>query len=158
MSVRERKGGQAGFTLLEVILSLALFTAAVGAFATAYVNVLNALHAVRVDQAFEQDMALIRRQALTLESVEDLEAGGEVVTGSHGYATWSAEYAYTGVADLFEVTLFVELWPADADESMEVEETFHLTRPSWSDPLEREALRAETRERHLERQLNRDDL
>jgi len=144
---------KAGFTILEVILALALFAVSVAAFAGAYVNILNAFESVKLDQSFEQDMSLVRRQVLAISDVNELEDGGEVVTGMHGIANWTVEYEPTEVADLFEVTLSVELYPPNSEEERLVEQKLFLMRPTWSDPLERETLRAETANRLEQRKL-----
>jgi len=136
-------------------VSLALFFIAVSYFSMAYLNTLMAVESTQVNQSLEQDMAAIRRQVLLIGDIEKIEEGGYVVTGEHGTARWKVEYEATEVADLFKVDLFVELDPEDEESStMEAWEQFYLTRPSWSEPLEREVLRAETRERLLDRQLN----
>lgn len=147
-----------GFSLLEVVIAIALFGMAVGALGSAYLNTISAVDRVQLDHALEQDLALVRQVALLKESVEELEEGGEIETGSHGLAIWSAEYEYTGVADLFKVSLFIELEGAEGEgeeeeEERKVEQTLYLTRPTWSDPTERGALREETRQRFLEQQI-----
>ena len=53
-----------GFTLVEVMMAMALFGIAVVAFSGAYINVINAFSAIQVDQPFEQDLSLIRQQVL----------------------------------------------------------------------------------------------
>lgn len=147
--------GFAGFTLLEVMVAMALFFMAVTYFSMAYLNTLMAVESTQVNQSLEQDMAAIRRQVLLLGDVEEIESGGEVVTGEHGTALWKIEYEPTEVADLFLVTLSVELEPQDEENGVtEATEKFYLTRPSWSDPLDREELRARTKERLVERQLS----
>ncbi|MDQ8187345.1 prepilin-type N-terminal cleavage/methylation domain-containing protein [Pelagicoccus sp. SDUM812002] len=152
---RLRRSRAAGFTLLEVLVSLALFFMAVTFFSMTYLNTLMAIEGTRLNQGLEQDMAAIRRQALMIADIEELEEGGDVVTGEHGLARWSLEYEPTAVADLFLVTLSVELDPDDAENgAREATERFYLTRPSWSEPTERDELRAQTRERLLDRQLN----
>ncbi len=144
-----------GFTLLEVLVALALFFMAVTFFSMTYLNTLMAIEGTQLNQGLEQDMAAIRRQALLIADVEELEDGGDVVTGEHGLAHWTVEYEPTQVADLFLVTLSVELDPDDKEKGVrEATERFYLTRPSWSEPTEREDLRAQTKERLLERQLN----
>ena len=119
---------------------------------TRYLNVINALSAIQVDQAFEQDLTLIRQTAFSMETYEELEEGGDVFTGSHGEASWEAEYEPTLVADLFKVTLTVEILDRESNEMKEVEEVHYLTRPTWSDPVERAELRADTRDRLLAKQ------
>ncbi|MGK0240976.1 MAG: prepilin-type N-terminal cleavage/methylation domain-containing protein [Candidatus Pelagisphaera sp.] len=145
-----------GFTLVEVMMAMALFGIAVVAFSGAYINVINAFSAIQVDQPFEQDLSLIRQQVLILPEIEDLEEGGEVFTGSHGQATWRVEYEPTLVADLFKLTLFMEILDLEKDKMQEVEETHYLTRPTWSDPVERSELQADTRDRLLEKQSGLD--
>ncbi|MBC2604470.1 PulJ/GspJ family protein [Pelagicoccus albus] len=145
----------AGFTLLEVMVAMALFFMAVTFFSMTYLNTLMAVEGMRVNQGLEQDMAAIRRQVLVLGDVEEIEQGGQVVTGEHGLATWRVEYEPTEVADLFEVTLSVELDPDDEENGVrQATETFYLTRPSWSEATAREELRARTKEKLLNRQLN----
>ncbi len=145
---------QAGFTLLEVLVAMAIFFAAVPIFVSAYVNTLELMDRVQVNQSLDQDMAAIRRAALLESNVEEIEKGGEVVTGEHGAARWRIEYEPTRIADLFWVTLSVELDPVDEEKGVtEATEQFYLTRPSWSDPLDREDLRARSAERLAEKQL-----
>ncbi len=152
MRVRAKRKSNQGLTIIEVMLSLALFGVAVTTFTAAYLNIINAISAIHVDQAYEQDMSMIRLDAFSSVLVEDLEEGGEVFTGSHGEASWRVEYEPTLVADLFRVSLLVEIFDKEKDEMKEVEEVHYLTRPTWSDPVERAELRAETRDRLLAKQ------
>ena len=153
--LRRSRANGGGFTLLEVLVALALFFMAVTFFSMTYLNTLMAIEGTRLNQGLEQDMAAIRRQALLIADVEELEEGGDVLTGEHGLARWSVEYEPTAVADLFLVTLSVELDPEDEEKGVrEATEQFYLTRPSWSEPTERDELRGQTKERLLERQLN----
>ncbi len=140
------------FTIIEVMLSLALFGFAVTIFTASYLNIIYALDAIQVDQAYEQDMTMIRLEAFSTELIEELEEGGEVFTGSHGEATWKVEYETALVADLFKATLIVEILDKETDEMKQVVETHYLTRPTWSDPIERDDLRADTRDRLLAKQ------
>ena len=146
---------RSGFTIVEVILSLSLFVVAAAVFASSYVNVITSFETVQVDQAYEQDMTMIRQAALMIQDTQELEEGGEVPTGSHGLASWKVEYEPTLIADLFKVKLLVVLNPTNEEgeeEPREVEETYYLTRPTWSEPSEREILRADSRDRLLEQQ------
>ncbi len=143
-----------GFTLLEVLVAMALFFMAVTFFSMTYLNTLMAIEGTRLNQGLEQDMAAIRRQALLLADIEEVEDGGDVVTGEHGLAHWTVEYEPTEVADLFLVTLTVELDPDDEENGVkEATEQFYLTRPTWMEPTERDELRAATKERLVENQL-----
>lgn len=145
-----------GFTLVEVVLAVAIFATAVVFFTIAYLNTVESVHRVNLDQALEQDLAAVRQQALLISDLDTLEEGDDLATGEHGLARWRAEVEPTQVADLFRVTLIVELEGAEDDEDagpIEARQEILLTRPSWSEPTEREALRAETRERLVERQI-----
>lgn len=153
---RSRTPGRrsSGFTLLEVLVAMALFFMAVTFFSMTYLNTLMAIEGTRLNQGLEQDMAAIRRQALLIADIEEVEDGGDVVTGEHGLAHWSIEYEPTRVADLFLVTLTVELAPEDEENGVtEATEQFYLTRPTWMEPTERDELRAATKERLVENQL-----
>jgi len=152
MKVRTESKMRRGFTIIEVMLALALFGVAVTTFTAAYLNIINAIAAIQVDQAYEQDLSMIRLAAFSSELVEDVEEGGEVFTGSHGEASWKVEYEPTLVADLFRVRLLMEVLDKEKGEMKEVEEVHYLTRPTWSDPVERAELRAETRDRLLAKQ------
>tara|TARA_B110000037_G_scaffold216959_1_gene277022 strand:- start:776 stop:1246 length:471 start_codon:yes stop_codon:yes gene_type:complete len=146
-----------GFTLLEVVISVALFAVGVTVLLSSYLNVINALHNIQVDQHYEQDLAMVRRIALQVGTLEELEDGGDVETGNHGEARWEGELEETLIADLFKVTLRVEMLPEDeSDEDIILEQEFYLTRPNWSDPEDRELLRAETKDRYLSEQLKLD--
>jgi prepilin-type N-terminal cleavage/methylation domain-containing protein len=152
MKVRTESKMRRGFTIIEVMLALALFGVAVTTFTAAYLNIINAIAAIQVDQAYEQDLSMIRLAAFSRVLVEDVEEGGEVFTGSHGEASWKVEYEPTLVADLFRVRLLMEVLDKEKGEMKEVEEVHYLTRPTWSDPVERAELRAETRDRLLAKQ------
>jgi prepilin-type N-terminal cleavage/methylation domain-containing protein len=155
MRARRNLSGR-GFTLVEVMLAMALFGIAITTFATAYINIISTLGTIQVDQSYEQDLTLIRQRVLVLQTVEELEEGGELFTGSHGEANWRVEYEPTLVADLFQVTLIIEILDREKDEMKEVVETHYLTRPTWSDPVERSELQADTRERLVAKQTGLD--
>lgn len=133
---------------MEVVVALALFAFAVVVLAASYVNVLNSIEAVRVDQTLEQELAFVRSQVLLQSELENIEKGGEVPTPSHGIATWSATVTPTTIADLFRVDLLIELeGNGEAVPARSLTQTLYLLRSSWSVPTEREELRAESRKR-----------
>ncbi|HCR30597.1 MAG TPA: hypothetical protein DIV79_11320 [Opitutae bacterium] len=152
MTEKTGRNPNRGFTIVEVMLALALFGVAVTTFAASYLNIINAISAIQVDQPFEQDMSMMRAEAFSISDIEELEEGGEVMTGHHGEATWEIECEPTLVADLFKVWLNVEMEDRETGEKQVFTEIHFLTRPTWSDPIERADLRAETRDRLLARQ------
>jgi len=144
-----------GFTLIEVLLALALFAISVVVLASSYVNVLFGLEAVQVDRVLEQEMAFVRSVILTAPDLETIEEGGELPTAELGYAYWEAELEPTKVADLFVVHISVTLEGDGKGGERTLDDRLIVLRPGWSDPLEREKLRAASKERLAEMKLNR---
>ncbi|MGH8017470.1 MAG: PulJ/GspJ family protein [Opitutaceae bacterium] len=145
---RARRSKTRGFTLIEVVVALMLFSFAVVVLTASYVNVLNSIESVRVDQALEQELAFVRAQLLMESELEDVEEGGEVPTPTHGLAVWDAVVSPTTIADLFRVDLTIELeGDGEAVEPRTVTQTLFVLRSSWSEPTERADLRMESRKR-----------
>jgi len=138
-----------GFTLIEVIVALALFAVGATILAAAYVNVLNALDSVKGDQAFEQAIVLVRSQILQEPDREVIEDGDELPTARFGQAHWRAVVTPSEtIADLFRVDLEITFdGSEERPEPRTVEQSLWVLRPDWSEPTERDALRARTRER-----------
>ncbi len=138
-----------GFTLIEVIIALALFALAATVLAAAYVNVLNAIDQVKGDQALEQAVALVRAQVLQEPDIDTLEDGDEVPTETLGTATWRATVTPSETtADLFRVDIEITLSGSEEDQKERtLTQTLWVLRPDWSEPTDREDLRAKTKKR-----------
>lgn len=137
-----------GFTLVEVLVSLAIFGLAAVALASAYTNVLLARQAMR--RLDIEDDGFTRSRAALLETVglEDAKQGGEIDLPNDQKATWRCDIEPTSVSDLFSVTLEVESTSStSADNGTKRAETFYLLRPSWSLSSDRSKLLAAARER-----------
>jgi len=145
--VSVRRGARRGFTLIEVLLALALFSIAGLVLAAAYVNVLNNLEKVKVDQALEDELALVRAQVLLQPELEEVEAGGDVPTVNYGAARWSAIVTPSErIADLFRVDLEIELeGQGELVPPRTLTQTLWLLRPDWSEPADRDNIRAQRR-------------
>ncbi len=142
-----RRDRMRGFTLLEVLLALALFSIAGLVLAASYVNVLNNIEKVKVDQALEDELALVRAGILLQPDLEEIEKGGDVPTVSYGEAHWVATVVPSErIADLFRVDLEIEL-EGDGERvpARTLTQTIYLLRPDWSDPTDRDNLRSERR-------------
>lgn len=149
-SSAEPDSGPRGFTILEVIVATALFAVSVVALAAAYVNVITNIDRVKADLALENELALVRTQILLEPEIENVETGGDIVTATHGRAYWTAVVEPTNTADLFHVQLEITLEPrAGETEERTLEQNLYLLRPDWSDPIERDELRA-ARQQQLE--------
>ena len=139
-----------GFTLIEVLVSIAIFALAAAVLAATYVNTLSAYDAVGRRNGHEQDLKLVRAALLTETELKKVEPGGEIVLPEGRNVRWQAEVVPAAVADLFRVTLHCEIsGPGAAPWAKD----FHLMllRPSWSEPGAREKLRAVSRGKLAER-------
>ena len=134
---------RSGFTLVEVLVSLAIFALAAVALSAAYTNVLLARQSMR--QLDTTDDALFRSRAALLETagLEDAKQGGEIDLADGRKAKWSAAIEPTTVSDLFAVTLALEA--TETSESKAV--AFYLLRPAWSVSGDRNKLTDAARER-----------
>lgn len=125
-----------GFTLLEVLLAVALFAIALMMLASAYIGILQSLEAVKMDHALNEELRWLRERVLSEGDREALEKGGEVKTLDLGGVRWSVAIGPSNVADLFQVELNVELGDSEASRRRK-SETMFVLRPSWSEAVER---------------------
>ncbi len=135
------------FTLIEVLVSLAIFALAVVMLGATYVNVLNGYDAVSRRNQHDQDMALVRATLLTEPDRRKAEQGGDFPLPGNRFAHWSARIAETPVADLFRADFRCEIPDPAGGKAWMHEENFMLLRPTWSDPAVRDRLRQASRER-----------
>ena len=78
---------------------------------------------------------------------EKVGQGGQLSLPDGRQVTWSATIEQAGVADLFRLTLQVESLASGNLPMWKHEESLHMLRPAWSDPAERDRLRAQTKQR-----------
>ena len=131
-------GSPAAFTLIEVLVSLAILAIATVALGSAYVNLLLTHDALRKADG-EGDNVHWARVALLAEPDRALaERGGDVILPDGRTARWRATVSPTAVSDLFDVVLEVEMPPsAEGGELLRSASTLRLLRPSWSTEVER---------------------
>lgn len=135
------------FTLVEVLVSLAIFALAAVALSAAYLNVLNGYHNRDSQREMAQGWNLARIQVQLEPDRAKLEDGGNMNLPDNGSLTWSVVIEPALIADLFAVELTVS---AHTTTEWTKTERLMLFRPEWSDPGERDTLREESRQR-LER-------
>jgi general secretion pathway protein I len=128
------------FTLIEVLLSLAIFALTAVVLGGAYVNVLNSYEAAQQENVYDADVSYARSQLLTQSDLPTAQAGAEFDDGDR-HVKWTAEVDPANTTDLFTVTFTCVITPAGAD-AKTIVETFMLVRPTWSDPTARSTLRA----------------
>lgn len=147
MRARDSLGRSRAFTLIEVLVSLALFALAAVVLGATYVNVLTGYEAVAKRHEHEQDLRLVRAALLGEPDRKKAEAGGELALPDNRVARWGAKIEETRVADLFAVGFRCEIRDPARVEPWVREESFRLLRPTWSDPATRDKLRQAARER-----------
>ena len=135
------------FTLIEVLVSLAIFAVAAVSLGAAYSNVLLSRIAMKQDEQRLDDRARCRAALLETPGFEDVEAGGEIHLPGGRIARWEGKIEATSVSDLFAVQLTAEIEAADGAEAEEFAETRMLLRPTWSIPSDRQKIRDEARQR-----------
>jgi general secretion pathway protein I len=137
-----------GFTLIEVLMSLAIFALAAVSLGAAYSNVLMGRLALKQDEQRLDDLARCRAALMETPGFDDVENGGEIHLPGGRTARWKGKIEATAVSDLFAVQLTCELQSvADGDFGDEINETRMLLRPTWSIPSDRQKIRDEARQR-----------
>jgi general secretion pathway protein I len=136
-----------GFTLLEVLVALAIFALAAVVLGATYVNALNAYEAATRRNEYSEDLRFLRTAVLTEPDRKKVEEGGDLDLGGNKRARWRAEIAPTNTVDLFAVTWTCEITDPGRREPYRTSQTFLLLRPTWSDPVERSTLLEQVRER-----------
>ena len=135
-----------GFSLIEVLIALALFAIASNIIGSAFINAL--LSRERNNDNSYRDIATqtARKQLLLEKNIDDAEDGGSVETLELGEVDWYAEIIPTDMVDLFEVNLFIEFFDVNDDQSSNYNETLLLLRPTWSESDERSSLLQDKKE------------
>ncbi len=138
-----------GFTLIEVLISLAIFALAAVVLSAAYLNIISSYSDMGARQQNEEDWKWLRLTVLFEPDRKKIEDGGRIVLPEGQQLVWTAKIDPTDVADLFRVTLTGETAQTTGPEAWKRSQTLQLLRPTWSDPAEREKLREVTRQRLL---------
>ena len=134
-----------GFTLIEVLVALVIFAFSGVILASSYVNVLSAHQAALHRDDFAADRQMVRDALWAQPVLEKVTAWNDLTLPDERAARWRATVTATPIADLFDVTLEVELTGADGKRLPAITETCRLLRPTWSQPADRETLRAAAR-------------
>lgn len=145
-----------GFTLVEVVIALAIFAFAAVVFTEGFTSILLSLDSLDQRTAEVTDIRFIRSQIIKEPDLDTFEEGGEVETVDSGTAYWQAVVEPAFVADLFDVTLTIELPETDYREAEVITERFYLLRPTWSEPLDRSEIIADNKERLEDRRIDMD--
>lgn len=136
-----------GFTLVEVLVSLAIFALAAVVLSMSYLNVIGSYRDMGGRQQAEEDWKWLRQGLLNEPDRKKVEEGGRRALPSGESLNWSAQIAETNVADLFRVTLQAATARTEGPDAWQRSQIVYLFRPAWSDPADREKLRDESRRR-----------
>lgn len=130
----------AAFSLIEVLIALALFAICANLTTSAFINALLARE--RNPERVYRDIAIdtVRRQLLLEKTLEDAEEGGTVPLLENEEALWSVEIFPTELIDLFECRFDVEFPDSEVPGQSFYSETLYLLRPTWSIDSERSTL------------------
>lgn len=139
------------FTFIEVMVALVIFAFAGLVLASAYVNVLSAHQAALRRDDFAPDRRFVREALRAEPSPDKVTAWNELTLPDGHRARWKATLTATPVADLFDVALEIELTGADGRKQPAITETCRLLRPTWSQPADRDTLRAAARSKLAQR-------
>ena len=140
------------FTLLEVLVALAIFALAAVVLGTAYVNVLNGYQIARRATVSDPEVQFARAQLLAQADVELARQGGDFESGDGRPVRWTATIEPTTQADLFKVTFECEIAARGSIDTQKSREVFRVLRPTWSVAADRSTLRAASRDRILKLQ------
>ena len=144
-ALRARVRGRGGFSLVEVLVALAIFVLMAVVLGATYINILNA-YEIAARSVTRDDDVRFARVALLAEAERDLaEQGAEFDGGNGRRVKWRAIIDPTATADLFQVTFICEISGPDIPKGETVEEVFRLLRPTWSEPADRDKLRADAK-------------
>ena len=135
------------FTLVEVLIALAIFSLSAVVLGSAYVNVLTGYERARWNGARDDDIRFARLALLAEADVEKAREGGDFESVGGRRLKWSATIDPTTTADLFLVVFTCEITGGDTKGTETVTQEFRVLRPTWSIAAERETLRADAKRR-----------
>jgi general secretion pathway protein I len=129
-----------GFSLIEVVVALALFAMAAVVLNSSFINALLARERGLSNDRLHADIQAVRLQLLLEPNLEDVEDGGRYETLNSGTANWEASVEPTNLIDLFHVQLQIEFSDPQDDQAATHTESLYLLRPTWSESDERSEL------------------
>jgi general secretion pathway protein I len=129
-----------GFSLIEVVVALALFAMASVVLTSTFVNALLAREHGQSNDIRNADIRAVRMQLLLEPNIEDAEDGDRYETFENGTANWEASIEPTNVVDLFQVQLRIDFSEPQEGSDATHMETLYLLRPTWSESDERSQL------------------
>jgi general secretion pathway protein I len=143
-----------GFTVLEVMIALAIFIGAAVVLGATYLGIMNGYAQMQVDGDYKNDVKFARAALLAEPDFDTAEKGADFDATGGRHVSWKATIEPTETADLFTVTFECEINAAELKEPIHISEKFRLLRPTWSKPEDRDKLRSNARTRIQQLQTN----
>jgi general secretion pathway protein I len=128
------------FTIIEVLISMAIFAMAVTVLAGGYLNVLGGYEQAKQIMTSDHDLQFVRSQVMAMtDSTSNLQGSYVNVDGVN--VSWNIEAPVPNVVvpDLFAVTYTCLI--DDGTKPVTTTESFWIERPTWSDPDTQSSLR-----------------
>lgn len=136
------------FTLVEVLVALAIFAISAVVLGSSYLNLLQLQAAVRARDTAPDDLHWAKAALLAEPDRALAERGGDVVLPDDRRAIWRSTITPTAVSDLYDVTMEVEAPPpGGSGEQVRATVTLRLLRPTWSTEAERNQIRQQAKQR-----------
>lgn len=142
------------FTLIEVLVSLAIVAAAGLVLAMAFTNVLRDYNAIVHRSDHADDLLLVHAAIDSTADPAVAQTWNDVPLPDGKKARWRATITPGQIADLFAVDCDIEVTAPEGADSYKLTEHFMLLRPTWSQPADRETLRAASRDKLADRKWN----
>lgn len=136
----------AAFSLIEVVIAVAIFAMAATVLMSAFVNALLARESAASNDLINADIRAVRLQLLLEPDIEAAEDGDEYETLNSGEASWETGIEPTNVVDLFKVAFRIRFSEPPEGQAADYTETLYLLRPTWSEGNERSKLLQDKRE------------
>jgi general secretion pathway protein I len=146
-----RGAPRAGFTLVEVLIALAVFAMAAVVLGSSYLNILNSYTAASRGARLNEDFAFARQLVITEPDRTKLEDGGEFDNADGRRVKWSVDITSSNEADVYNVAFTCEVDDPSTPEPQKLVQNFMLLRPTWViDQAEHDKLKADAKQRILD--------
>ncbi|HVU17473.1 MAG TPA: type II secretion system protein [Candidatus Didemnitutus sp.] len=145
---------RSAFTLIEVLVALAILSASALVLAMAYSNVIRDYAAVFNRKDHAGDLQMIRGAVEATADLTTAQDWNDIVLPDNRKGRWRVSVTPGQIADLFAVDCQIEITGGPGEDNFNVTDHMMLLRPTWSQPADRETLRAASRDKLAQRQWN----
>jgi general secretion pathway protein I len=122
------------FTLLEVLIAVAIFGMAVVMFSQMLFAAVEGVQSLKEKHDYNADVRFVRRYILTIDNRDKLEDGGEISTITSGKAAWSVEIEPTALPDVMELKIKILFAGGDDKKEESFENSVYVLRHNLAGP------------------------